>query len=189
LPLREQFRRFDGVFRPLCLSFMYHDAEDSDTEHSVKLSRADIRAAKRLLGLLIGSEHAPAVELELEPAAEPSETLSRQAMVDRARDEFGNRRRRLAIFNSAIFGETAWDMLLALYILDLSGQRQTVGGLVKASGASMTTAIRWLNFLVAQDLVRRDPHPTDLRTAFVSLTPTARNRLDLYYSGTVARGV
>lgn len=88
-----------------------------------------------------------------------------------------------------MFGEAAWDMLLSLYILDVSGQRQTLGTLVKFSKASMTTAIRWINFLAAHGLVEREPHPTDLRTTFIRLTSEARDKLDKYYSDTVTTGV
>ena len=87
-----------------------------------------------------------------------------------------------------MFGEAAWDMLLALYILDMTGQRQTVGNLLRFSGTPMTTAKRWLDDLAAHDLVWREPHPTDRRTAFVVLTPKARQKLDLIYSGASAAG-
>lgn len=84
-----------------------------------------------------------------------------------------------------MFGEPAWDMLLALYILDVSGQRQTTGALMQFSGAPITTARRWLDYLVGNGLVLRSHHPTDQRVMFVGLTDKGRNALDLYYSETV----
>lgn len=83
-----------------------------------------------------------------------------------------------------MFGEAAWDMLLALYILERSDQRQTVGALMQHAGAPTTTAKRWLDFLEGRGLVARTPHPTDRRTAFVSLTQNGRSKLDLFYSET-----
>jgi DNA-binding MarR family transcriptional regulator len=88
-----------------------------------------------------------------------------------------------------MFGEAAWDMLLGLYILDVAGQRQTIGNLMRLAGTPTTTAKRWLDFLMSHDLVRRDFHPTDRRTSFVSLTPKAREKLDLYYSETSSTGM
>ena len=88
-----------------------------------------------------------------------------------------------------MFGEAAWDMLLALYILDMSGQRQTVGSLLHFSGTPMSTAKRWLDFLSAHDLVRREAHPTDRRTAFIGLSDRARQKLDLYFSETITSTV
>jgi DNA-binding MarR family transcriptional regulator len=91
----------------------------------------------------------------------------------------------VSVFGQSMFGEAAWDMLLALYILDISGQRQTVGSLLHFSGTPMSTAKRWLDYLSAHDLVRREAHPTDRRTAFIGLSDRARERLDLYFSETI----
>ena len=88
-----------------------------------------------------------------------------------------------------MFGEAAWETLLALYILDISGQRQTVGSLLHFSGTPTSTAKRWLDYLCAHELVRREAHPTDRRTAFIGLTDRARERLDLYFSETIATTV
>jgi DNA-binding MarR family transcriptional regulator len=52
------------------------------------------------------------------------------------------------------------------------------------SGASRSTAMRWIEFLAGRDLVRREDHPTDKRRNFVSLTEKGRHLLDLYLSET-----
>lgn len=88
-----------------------------------------------------------------------------------------------------MFGEAAWDMLVLLYVLDVSGERLTIGNLVRQAGTAPTTAYRWLTFLASHDLISREPHPTDLRTEFILLTPKARELLDVYYSGTVRTDV
>jgi DNA-binding MarR family transcriptional regulator len=180
-------RRFQAAFAALWpMSMLHTQPEDVEPERTLRLSRNDIRAARRLLRVLLGEEQESAGE---QPAASAVGDTSREALVSRAQEEFGNRRRRAEIFGRSMFGEPAWDMLLALYILDISGQRQTVGSLLYFSGTPMTTAKRWLDFLAARDFVRREPHPTDKRTAFVSLTAKAREMLDLYYSETVAMSV
>lgn len=163
--------------------------QDGDKEHTITLSRTDIRAARRLLRLLLDIENASPSGTEFRPTVVRADDTSRTALVRRAREEFANRRRRVELFHGSMFGEAAWDMLLSLYILDVSGQRQTLGTLVKFSKASMTTAIRWINFLAAHGLVEREPHPTDLRTTFIRLTSEARDKLDKYYSDTVTTGV
>jgi hypothetical protein len=150
---------------------------------TITLSRKDLSAARRLLNLLLGTERDAAEELLVPPASGGS-VSERSTLVERARLEFHERRRRTAVFGRAMFGEPAWDMLLTLYILDVSGQRQTIGALLHFSGTPMSTAKRWLDYLVAHDLVRREEHPTDRRTAFVALSSKARTMLDLYYSGT-----
>jgi hypothetical protein len=168
---------------------MLPDLTNHDTERTVRLSKNDVRAARRLLQLLLGEEGQAKRPLAIDPLTKPADDITRSAMVARAREEFGNRRRRVAVFGPSMFGEAAWDMLLALYIVDVAGQRQTIGNLMQLAGTPTTTAKRWLDFLMSHDLVRRDFHPTDRRTSFISLTPKAREKLDLYYSETSATGM
>ena len=162
---------------------MFYDQQDADKERTITLSQRDVRAARRLLKLLLQED--TEVSQQLEGSVRPAGDTSRAALIARAREEFGNRRRRTATFERPMFGEPAWDMLLALYILDVSGQRQTTGALMQFSGAPITTARRWLDYLVGTGLALRSHHPTDQRIMFVSLTEKGRNALDLYYSETV----
>lgn len=168
---------------------MFHDQEDADKERAITLSQQDVRAARRLLKLLLQEDLKTSAGHQLEGAVRPVGDTSRAASIARAHEEFGNRRRRATIFERSMFGEPAWDMLLALYILDVSGQRQTTGALMQFSGAPITTARRWLDYLVGNGLARRSHHPTDQRVMFVGLTEKGRNALDLYYSETVEREV
>jgi DNA-binding MarR family transcriptional regulator len=163
---------------------MFYDQKNAEGDRTISLSREDIRTARRLLGLLAGVDDSALLDLPSEDGA-----VSRLQFAARARQEFHNRRRRGQVFGQSMFGEAAWDMLLALYIVDESGRRQTVGSLMRLAGTPMTTAKRWLDFLADHDLVRREPHPTDRRTAFVSLTEKARQKLDMYYSETLKTGV
>jgi predicted transcriptional regulator len=149
------------------------------------LSRKDLAAARRLLVLLLGADR----EATLDLSTRAVDDRTRSGLVARAREELGNRRRRVALFGGSMFGEAAWDMLLTLYILDVSGQRQTFGSLLRLAGIPMTTAKRWLDYLAADGLIRRNEHPTDRRTAFVSLTAKGREKLDMYYSETTSTDV
>src|SRR5690348_2195422 len=115
---------------------MFSDQQAADKEQTIALSRTDIRAARRLLRLLLGLESTSAADIEFDTKTVPAEDTSRAALVGRAREDLANRRRRLELFDCNMFGEAAWDMLLSLYILDVSGQRQTLGSLVKFSRAS-----------------------------------------------------
>jgi DNA-binding MarR family transcriptional regulator len=100
-----------------------------------------------------------------------------------------NRRRRNQIFGSNLFGEPAWDMLLSLYITEAMGPRNTVGRLVAFSGVSMTTALRWLGVLEANRFIERVDHPTDGRSALISLSQTGLTALDAYFSETLTEGL
>ena len=96
------------------------------------------------------------------------------------------RRRRAEIFNPAMFGEPAWELLLTLFVMDREGPRLTIGRLAQTAGTKLTTALRWLEYLEDQMFVRREQHPNDARTAFIELTDKARDALRLYLSGTSA---
>jgi DNA-binding MarR family transcriptional regulator len=162
-----------------------NELSDADEKRTVTLSRKDILAARRLLHKLLRIEATTADDLKHAPSAGQPKRADRPVLIARAQREFHDRRRRVAAFGQSMFGEAAWDMLLALYIVETSGQRQTVGSLMQFSGTPMTTAKRWLDFLAAHELVEREPHPTDRRTAFVRLTQKAREKLDMYYSETI----
>jgi hypothetical protein len=168
---------------------MFHNQrQDTETAQTITLSRSDIRAARRLLRALLSTDLDVADE-QLNGVAAPVREQDRAELIARARADFQNRRLRVTMFGRSMFGEAAWDMLLALYILEMSDERQTVGKLLQLAGVPATTAKRWLEYLEAHEFVRREAHPTDRRTAFVSLTPKARGKLDLYYSRTVPTNV
>jgi DNA-binding MarR family transcriptional regulator len=145
--------------------------DERDARRTITLTGQDVRAAARLLTLIANGSDRTA-------------QVTRSAMVDRAQSTFLNRRRRVQLFGAPIFGEPAWDMLLTLYITEPTTRRQTLGRLVAFSGVSMTTALRWLDRLVADGLIQREDHPTDARTFFISLSEAGRDRLDAYFSET-----
>lgn len=90
------------------------------------------------------------------------------------------RSRRYDEFSSVIFEETAWEMLLELYVRYHTGSSSTVAQLQRTSGNAPSTASRWLGHLEKQGLVVRQAHPVDSTTAFVELTDAAREALDRY---------
>jgi len=55
------------------------------------------------------------------------------------------RRLRLDIFGSELFGEPAWDMLLALYEAHLEQRALSKSSLHLASMAPWPTALRWMD--------------------------------------------
>lgn len=79
-----------------------------------------------------------------------------------------------------MFGETAWEMLLNLYVRYHTGRSSTAAQLQRASRNAPSTANRWLGHLEEQELVIRRAHPVDSTTEFVELTDAAREALDRY---------
>lgn len=92
------------------------------------------------------------------------------------------RRDRQQHFSSELFGEPAWDMLLAAYWLPTTGVELTVLGLCSEAGSSKTTAWRSLDRMIGLGLIETQDGK-DRRSTRVKLTPEARDRIESYLSG------
>ena len=111
-------------------------------------------------------------------AARPAD---RTALVDRARASVSERKRRAQFLDRIMFGEPGWDILLALYIAEISGPRISVGGVSALIDKSLTTTIRWIDYLEKQQLIARVRHALDSRVLLLELTEKARQALDGYF--------
>lgn len=107
-----------------------------------------------------------------------------ESSLDRARQAFAERRRRVPIFGTGMFGEPAWDILLVLYI-ERHAHRHSIGSLAKVAGTAPSTTLRWIEALESRDFVFRTEHPTDKRATFVQLTSKGEAALDSYFSETL----
>jgi DNA-binding MarR family transcriptional regulator len=163
------------------------DGEFDVTRRTVTLSESELRAAARLLEVIVGVGGDRGKELtKLAQSNVPAScNPARELLVEFARQTFVQRARRSQNFHQAMFGEPAWDMMLALYVTEQSQARHTVSGLVNLSGVSATTALRWLDFLEKEELTARRPSPTDRRVFYIELTDKGRDALDAFFSGAV----
>ena len=149
---------------------------------SVVLSASDAREVARLLRILqIVDQTSSSQPIAASGEVSECSTPRRLELLSRARALFAERTRRAQFFNRAMFGEPAWDMLIALYTLD--GQRTRVGKLVNIIGAPQTTALRWLEYLEKERFVVRRPDPDDLRVSCIELLDHGREVLDNYFAG------
>ena len=113
-----------------------------------------------------------------EVAASEAELLSANVRRQPSRKElrrlaqriYAARRLRDKLLKRSLFGEPAWDMLLALYHLPPLGQMLTVSGLCCCSGVPQTTAHRWQQTLAKEGLIEEGPRASDARMRFVRLT-------------------
>jgi DNA-binding MarR family transcriptional regulator len=111
------------------------------------------------------------------PTPEPTDQLLLSKI---ASNIYRTRRQRVFFFESDLFAEPAWDMLLAAYCFGDVGERITVSGLCHASSCPPTTALRWERLLERLNLLERFPSASDGRMYYVRLTDSARNQMDLY---------
>lgn len=151
--------------------------DKEDFEGGVLLSKEDAREAARLFRIL-----AEAVGLDPLSEVDQDGPLSRETLVSRARIVLHNRRARARHFKRTLFGEPAWEVLLALYIAEDSGARQTLGRLADQTETPLSTVIRWIDFLEIDRLVERVPHPNDKRVVFVRMLEKGRMAMDRYLS-------
>lgn len=148
---------------------------------TVTFRRRDIEDARRILLLLSESERSAPCETPQVPRAVNESVRDPQTLHEIAMEILRRRKKRHQIFGKGIFGEPAWEMLLLLYTNEPLA-RQTISRLSDLAEASRSTGLRWIDYLEAQKLVRREPHPTDRRAAFVELTEKGKHALQQYLS-------
>lgn len=100
-----------------------------------------------------------------------------------------SRLERNSYFQSNIFADPAWDILLDLYAAELAQIRVSVSSLCIASNVPHTTALRWINSLESENLIKRSPDPLDGRRFFMSLTQSAIRSFEEYFSGSARMAV
>ena len=90
------------------------------------------------------------------------------------------RRSRAKMLIEELFGEPAWDMILALYCLPARGERLSVTGLSYAANVAPTTGLRVQAALAEKGLIEKEQEKADARRFLVSLTEKGRTLLECY---------
>ncbi|MDT8280051.1 MAG: MarR family transcriptional regulator [Erythrobacter sp.] len=112
------------------------------------------------------------------------EARGRAALPDprMVRQIIANRQARGQFFDSALFGDPAWDMLLDLAAAHGEGAQVSVTSLCIAAGVPATTALRWLTQMVESGIFMRVPDPADKRRAFIALSDKAIAAMAGYFA-------
>lgn len=92
----------------------------------------------------------------------------------------GARAMRKSDFPAELFGEPAWEMLLALFCADRAGYRMSVSNMCLASGSPTTTALRWIEKLEELGMITRRKNPLDARIFFIELVPETGQLIEDY---------
>ena len=117
-------------------------------------------------------EHRPA------PTADPVDERARaRAWAERL---YAERRRRDRLFPDGLFGEPAWDLLLALFIARDKSQAIILCKAYQAAGVTDTTGRRLLDRLEDEGLITRRRAPRSRKMRIVELTDLAVARLTDY---------
>ncbi|HET8612524.1 MAG TPA: winged helix DNA-binding protein [Sphingomonas sp.] len=153
------------------------NANEANSRRLAQLSEEVGRIA-RTLAALSGDEGAvrePAAALRL--AGGSGESASDGAM---ARAILRLRRLRDQHFNSALFADPAWDMLLDLTAARHERRPVAVSSLCIAAAVPATTALRWIGTMTDHGLLARHPDPDDGRRVFIALTERAAGAMAAY---------
>ena len=85
---------------------------------------------------------------------------------------------RARIFPASMFGEPAWDILLALYVTD---EEPAASDLARRTDIPASTIWRWLAYLEGHKLIAREESSADRRAHKIRLTDEARANLDALF--------
>ena len=107
---------------------------------------------------------------------------SRQALCQLACRIYDARRTRDKMLDRQLFGEPAWDMLLALYCLPARGEILSVTALAHAADVAQSTGHRWQTIMTKEGLIERGPQGVDARRQSVRLTKKGRELMQSYLS-------
>lgn len=89
---------------------------------------------------------------------------------------------RARFFDSSLFADPAWDMLLDLTAARAEHVRVSVTSLCIASGVPPTTALRWIGQMVEAGLLQREEDEEDRRRAYIALTDKSAEAMARYFA-------
>jgi DNA-binding MarR family transcriptional regulator len=141
------------------------DARARDRRRVVWIADDDVATARRLLELL-----------EDAPGPDGRDPGDRRLAVDRARSTLSLRKRRVELLGELFASEPPFALLIALYANESRYPEMSLGDLNELASVTPTTALRWLDDLVASGWIERRRLPR--RKTRLSLTTKARTGLD-----------
>jgi len=91
------------------------------------------------------------------------------------------RQARARFFDSELFADPAWDMLLDLTAAHGEGARVSVTSLCIAAAVPATTALRWIKQMVDTGIFKRVADEEDRRRAFIELSDNSIEAMSRYF--------
>jgi DNA-binding MarR family transcriptional regulator len=91
------------------------------------------------------------------------------------------RRTRGRFFDSKLFADPAWDILLELYAAKLTDRRLSVTAVCGGADVPATTALRWIRTLECFGHIERRNDPMDGRRVFLELSTIAEKQMNEYF--------
>ena len=154
-----------------------------DSQKSISSIRSN--EARQHSILVLGPEEAATIALlasriQAQRYPDCEEQVDASELVNLAYWIYQSRRQRERYFESGLFSEPAWDLLLAAYCLGTTKQCLTVSALCHSAGCPFSTALRWIQRLEQFGLMERRKCDRDGRMIYSYLTPDGRHRIESY---------
>ncbi len=122
-------------------------------------------------------------------AAQPGEMIGLGAPdANEVRNVLRLRRMRDRFFDSELFADPAWDILLDLLAARIEGDQVAVSSLCIAAAVPPTTALRWIKTMTDTGLLERHADPMDGRRIFIRLTDKAADSMSRYFTAAKRMG-
>lgn len=118
---------------------------------------------------------------EKSPFIEDGRELSNSAITaDMVKKIIKLRRMRDNFFESELFADPAWDILLDLMAARLSNATVSVSSLCIAAAVPATTGLRWITSMTKNGMLVRKSDPMDARRVFIDLSDETFDKLEAY---------
>ncbi|HET9810466.1 MAG TPA: MarR family transcriptional regulator [Sphingomicrobium sp.] len=91
------------------------------------------------------------------------------------------RKARREFFDSQLFADPAWDILLELYALECEQHRISVSKLSMNAGVPGTTGLRWVDRLESDGLVARSDDALDARRVWIRLSDKGSSAMRAFF--------
>ena len=149
-------------------------SRDVDAVRLQRLADEVGRIARTLANLSAAGPLSGAAVADLRPGFFPEPATDDGALsVRMIRGMIRQRRLRDRFFDSNLFADPAWDMLLDLMAARLERIQVSVSSLCIAACVPPTTALRWIKMMTDQGLFERVADPVDGRRIFIRLSDSA----------------
>lgn len=122
------------------------------------------------------------------PAMQPCEELSYRNGVKIADFWMLAHSVREEFFESALFADPAWDILLELHRAGYRGEKVKITSLSASARVPQSTSGRWVRVLTRKGLIVREIDPLDKRRVHVRLSPMGQDLMRQYFNVLIRKG-
>jgi len=106
---------------------------------------------------------------------------------DLARRELRLRQQRGSLFNTQIFGEPAWEILLAAFVARYDGVPLMTTAACAHANVPQTTGLRYVRHLIELQLINKAKNSPDGRVSNLEITDIGLAKINRYYELLIIR--